>query len=255
MFFSNNLEKYEIDNSLVDYDYEISSEICDNITAEGHQRLLVFSSIERKTIKSALAINNNHYRIYLLADAFPDMAEAEYIYMGVAFLEIALKEKMLPLHASTILFNGEAIAFSAPSKTGKSTHTSLWETYINGSEKLNDDKTILTFGTETINAHGIPFSGSAKRNINLSAELKAIVFLKQAKENNIWEMNKSEAAKYLVKNIYRPTLKDQWKTVLENIEKIIDIVPIYLLEANMEKDAVLTVYNMLFEKKIRKFDQ
>jgi len=243
-YFVQNIEKYETDKH-ADVKYIISTRIVDDIKFRLGEIYEIFSKTKTGDIKSAILIKDHQYIVYLLKDAFEDMKNAEYIYMGIAYLKISLKEHFFPLHASTIVYKDQAIAFSASSKTGKSTHSSLWKKYIEGSQILNDDKTILTFEKKDIWAHGIPFSGAHKINLNQKNKLKAIVFLKQAPLNKIYKIEGKEASMLLAKNIYQPQDGHVWQIVFEQIEKIINQIPIYILEANISKEAVTTVLDAL----------
>ena len=247
-YFINNLEKYEINIDSKAIDYVITTNIDSVITLHPDHRHIIFSKTKEGQMRSVLTIHENQYDIHLLDKTIKNVAEAEYVYMGIAFMELCLKEGLLPLHASTILYQGDAIAFSAPSNTGKSTHASLWEKYIPDARKLNDDKTILTLDKQNVMARGIPFSGAKAQNINDKGKLKAIVFLKQAKDNHMRKMNKEESIKAIVKNIYRPTLESQWSIVLDQVANIVASIPIYELEANVSEDAVQTVYQALYEE-------
>lgn len=47
-------------------------------------------------------------------------------------------------HSSALMFDGKAYIFSAPSGTGKSTHTALWQRHFGGRvQMINDDKPII----------------------------------------------------------------------------------------------------------------
>lgn len=249
-YFKNNIEKYEIPFKPEHIDYQIIVSYTDHIDASTYKDFEVFSKTKSGDVKSGIAIRDRNYMIYMLKDAFEDEAETEYIYMGIAFLKIALHEKMFPLHASTILYKNEAICFSGPSQTGKSTHTSLWTKHIKNAVKLNDDKTMLTFEDDHIYAHGIPFSGSMSINMNKKANLKAIVFLKQSKINVIKRMKPEVATIELARNIYQPTDGQAWQFIFTQIEKIINEVPIYLLLCDISEEAVNKAYDAIYKGEV-----
>lgn len=47
-------------------------------------------------------------------------------------------------HSSALMLDGKAYLFSAPSGTGKSTHTALWQRHFGGRvQMINDDKPII----------------------------------------------------------------------------------------------------------------
>ncbi|MCU0105644.1 hypothetical protein N7603_08230, partial [Acholeplasma vituli] len=58
-------------------------------------------------------------------------AEMEYIFISMIFLDIAILNGFVPLHASCIVKDDEAYLFSAPSGTGKSTHAGLYKEKFN----------------------------------------------------------------------------------------------------------------------------
>ena len=59
-----------------------------------------------------------------------DNGSLEYLLMGARFYEKLLYFKGMLLHASAVVVDGEAYLFTAPSGTGKSTHTGLWLEYF-----------------------------------------------------------------------------------------------------------------------------
>ena len=56
----------------------------------------------------------------------PSPEEQEYICCSAAFCRELIGHGRLFLHASAVVHEGAAYLFSAPSGTGKSTHTALW---------------------------------------------------------------------------------------------------------------------------------
>lgn len=249
-YLKNNIEKYEIPFRPEHIDYQIKVVYTNQINASDYKDFEVFSKTKDGDVKSGIAIDQQLYQILILNHTFEEEDETEYIYMGVAFLKIALHEKMFPLHASTILYKNEAICFSGPSQTGKSTHTSQWEKYIKNAVKLNDDKTMLTLENKDIYAHGIPFSGSKSININKKAKLKAIIFLKQSKVNIIKRMKPEVATIELARNIYQPTDGQAWQFIFSQIEKIINQIPIYQLSCDISEEAVNKAYGAIYRGEV-----
>ena len=153
-------------------------------------------------------------------------------------------------HSSCIKFDNDAICFSAPSGTGKSTHTNLWADYFGDRVKfINDDKPAIRFKQDMAHAYGLPYSGKAFINSNVCAPVKAIVFINRAEQNSIRKIDGTEAVykvlNQTIRNIHDTNLFDiQAKT----IEKFILSVPCYELSCNMTVDAVKTCYNELYKK-------
>ena len=67
---------------------------------------------------------------------------AEYIATGDCFAVGLLSHEGMMLHASAVEYGGQAVCFSAPPGTGKSTHTEKWVRLF-GASILNDDKPAL----------------------------------------------------------------------------------------------------------------
>ena len=89
-------------------------------------------------------------------------------------------------HSSTVSFGDKAYMFLGVSGTGKSTHSSLWLKYIEGTELLNDDNPVVRVGEDgTATVYGSPWSGKTPCYRNLSYPLGGIVLLSQAPYNKI----------------------------------------------------------------------
>lgn len=82
------------------------------------------------------------------------------------------------LHASAVEYGGQAVCFSAPPGTGKSTHTEKWVRLF-GASILNDDKPALRRESGVWQVYGTPWSGKEALNQNRNAPLHAICFLFQ----------------------------------------------------------------------------
>jgi hypothetical protein len=87
------------------------------------------------------------------------------------------------LHASAVIHNGEAILFTAPSGTGKSTQAALWEEHL-GAEIINGDKVIVSADRDRPVAYGGPIAGTSRIFRDIAAPIRAIVYLRQGKTNH-----------------------------------------------------------------------
>jgi esterase/lipase len=165
----------------------------------------------------------------------------------VIFLEISMREGFLPIHASAILYQNQAILFSAPSQTGKSTHANLWKQVYPDIEYINDDKPLLKVIDEKIMVFGSPIAGQKAINTNQHAPLKSIIFLSQGKTNTMKRASTDEALSLLMKNMLRPSDEENWNKALKTIECIVNTIPIYTLDATKDEEAVYAVKKALFE--------
>jgi|GEM_PF-534849 len=170
-----------------------------------------------------------------------------------AFSNALLEYEGVCFHASAIVFENTALLFSAPSGTGKSTHTRLWQQCFGKAavQIINDDRPAIRRIDGRFRAYGTPWSGSSPLNINTSAPLGAIVFLKQGTKNTIRKLSNREALKWLLYQAQYP------KQNREKVEKLMDLledmlmkIAFYELTCNVSDEAVHTVYQQLRKDKI-----
>lgn len=102
----------------------------------------------------------------------------------VAFAQAGIQQDVVLIHASVVLKRGFGYAFLGKSGTGKSTHSRLWIEYLPEVSLLNDDNPALKIQADgTTRIYGTPWSGKTDCYKNMGVHLKAIVRLRQAKEN------------------------------------------------------------------------
>lgn len=81
-------------------------------------------------------------------------------------------------HAALISFDGQGVAFAAPSGTGKTTHIKLWQRlYGDRVEIINGDKPLFTLRSGRFFASGMPWCGKENWGCNKTVPLKAICFI------------------------------------------------------------------------------
>ena len=174
-------------------------------------------------------------------------AEMEYIFISMIFLDIAILNGFVPLHASCIVKDDEAYLFSAPSGTGKSTHAGLYKEKFNAFN-LNDDKPIIKNNL----VYGTPFSGKTSENRNAVYPVKAIYFLEQSSIDHIHKLTIDEASKKLLRNIARPATQAMWEAVLPNLNGLLFQIPFYQTQLTLNKNSVyMTYYEPNKEKRMK----
>jgi hypothetical protein len=151
---------------------------------------------------------------------------------------ILLHHGGLILHSSLIAKDGRAILFTAPSGTGKSTQARLWQTH-RGYEILNGDRAGICKTDGCWKAWGLPYAGTSGIYRNESADIAAIVILRQGSENRISKPGCARAVRFL----YPEVTVHQWAeefvaTVLDHVEALVSEVPVYLFECLPNEDAV-----------------
>ena len=174
--------------------------------------------------------------------------EWEYIHKGFAFSYKLLEHAGFCLHASAVAMANQAVLFSAPCGTGKSTHAGLWQQYF-GKDKaviINDDRPALRLIGDEIYVYGTPWSGKTNLNANIKVPLQAVVFLKQTKENHIERLTNKEAIKLLVRQSIRPSYDNgKMDALLTLLDALLQKAPVYHFGCNISMDAVKLAYDTI----------
>ena len=152
------------------------------------------------------------------------------------------------LHSSYVLTKqGEALLFSAPSGTGKSTQAELWRKFA-GAKVINGDRALVK-AENGVTANGIFFSGTSGICENVTAPIRAIVLLRQSFANELKKVSGKEAFMRLLPQCsYYPKEEENLKLVTGILAEIISAVPIYDFGCVPEKSAVTALNEVLYGK-------
>lgn len=155
------------------------------------------------------------------------------------------KSAALVLHSSHIVVDGEAILFSAPSGTGKSTQADLWKQYAHA-KIINGDRTLLRKKGETWYAYGCPMCGSSNIHLQSASPVKGIIMLEQGVSNILKPLKPLEAFRLIYPQITTQTRNP--KIVLKNtdlIQSLISEVPIWNYSCTKTMDSVKILKDVL----------
>lgn len=171
--------------------------------------------------------------------------DREYICCSATFCRNLIPYGRFFLHASAVVCEGEAYLFSAPSGTGKSTHTALWRQLFPESYILNDDKPIIQSQKGRITVWGSPFAGKTNLHVNREVPLRGICFLKQGSENRIRRVTEEEALALLLRNTWRPPGNDRMNQLLDTMEQVVTEIEIYEMSCTREAEAARLSYSVM----------
>ena len=171
--------------------------------------------------------------------------DCEYICCSAAFCRGIIQHGRFFLHASAVVYEGEAYLFSAPSGTGKSTHTAFWRELFPDSYILNDDKPVICPKKDTITVWGTPFAGKTDLQVNREVPLKAICFLKQGSANRICQVTEEQALAMILNHTWRPNTKDSMNLLLDMIEQVVTQVNLYEMVCTKEAAAAKLSYSVM----------
>lgn len=163
---------------------------------------------------------------------------------------LALEKEMIQvgamlLHSAYMCYDGTAVLFSAASGTGKSTQADLWEKY-RGTRTINGDRSLLIRETDGWKAYGWPICGSSEICHNEKYPIRAIVMLKQAKENKVYPLQGFRAVRDTMEQITINAWDSEFQIrVMDLLEELRKEVPIYCLECDISEDAVRCLEQVL----------
>lgn len=170
----------------------------------------------------------------------------EYMITGSDFYGNLVSFDGFLLHSSCIVVDGVAYAFSADSGTGKSTHTQLWlKRFGDRAYMLNDDKPALRIIDGKPYACGTPWSGKYDYSTPAVVPLGGICFLERSEDNWIKPAETSKA----IFNIFSQTVRrfgaGRMNMLMDNVNEMFKLVPIYSLGCNISDEAVDCSYNAM----------
>lgn len=185
------------------------------------------------------------YDVQLRAAAWPGRVSASAVLE--AFLtehQIVARQGVL-FHCSFVDWKGEAILFTAPSQTGKSTQAELWKQY-RGAAVVNGDRAALRFEKGTLLAEGIPYCGSSSYCENRSLPVKAIVYLAQAPETTLRKLRGFEAFSRIWEGISVNTWdRKDLELASDTVGRIATAIPVYHMPCTPDEAAVTVLENAL----------
>lgn len=175
----------------------------------------------------------------------PSEEEREYICCSAAFCRKIVPFGRFFLHASAVVYEGEAYLFSAPSGTGKSTHTAFWLEQFQGSYILNDDKPVILPKKDRITVWGTPFAGKTALQVNKEVPLRGICFLKQGSANEIRKLSEDEALALMLNNTWRPGNRKLMNCLLDMMEQVVTQINVYEMNCRKEPEAAKLSYSVM----------
>ena len=171
-------------------------------------------------------------------DSMPD-ALCESVAILRVICGYIIDKKGFFLHCSCLKYEEKAIIFTAPSGTGKSTHTRLWcEHFGDKVEMINDDKPLVREQDGRFLIYGTPWNGKHHIGNNISAPVGALFFLEQAKENRVEKVDPVTALTLLMQQTVIPETKGALQKLLDMLSKLIETVPMYRLFCDISDEAV-----------------
>lgn len=172
--------------------------------------------------------------------------DCEYIWFGSQFYRKLLSFDGFMLHASAVMLDGRAYLFSAPSGTGKSTHTQLWLRHFGERAAiLNDDKPALRRIGGTFFACGTPFSGKVDLSRPCIVPLGGVCLLHRAEQNTVRRLGTAQALPKIFNQTIRPQDGGAMDRLLSLLDGFFRSVAVFEMGCNISTEAVQTAYGAM----------
>ena len=211
---------------------------CLRISQDGRLRSWHVPTMGGAVTAVAELLNPAHFRITVSEQFSPWGETVGDLLSQYAFPECFPGFGRFLFHCAYLLDRGEAVLFTAPSGTGKTTQAELWKK-IRGSQIINGDRAVLSLEGNGVSAHGLPFSGSSEDCRNVSAPVRAIIYLTQAKENHLFRLSGLNAVKRIMSGGYLPPeFSGCLPKLLDLAAEIALRVPVYELDCLPDSSAV-----------------
>ena len=160
----------------------------------GEGYLAEFSPMPGRPVCGVLEMSGDYCEGRLFTEGSPsDRVFAVNNALMLLFAFASAARQALEMHASVVMHGGRGFLFLGRSGTGKSTHSSLWLKYIEGTELLNDDNPVIRIVDGTVRVFGTPWSGKTPCYKAQDVPVGAIVRLHQAPENSIERLGTVQA--------------------------------------------------------------
>ena len=160
----------------------------------GEGYLAEFSPMPGRPVCGVLEMSGDYSEGRLCTEGSPsDRVFAVNNALMLLFAFASAARQALEMHASVVMHGGRGFLFLGRSGTGKSTHSSLWLKYIEGTELLNDDNPVIRIVDGTVRVYGTPWSGKTPCYKAQDVPVGAIVRLHQAPENSIERLGTVQA--------------------------------------------------------------
>lgn len=157
-----------------------------------------------------------------------------------------IERNALILHCAYIEYRGQAILFSAPSETGKTTQASLWQR-CRGAETVNGDRALLQRINGTWYARGWPVCGSSGVCAARDVPIRAVVTLSQSPVDSVRKLSPAQA----FAQVYSQITVNRWNReagfrAMELTEQLVTALPVYHLACTMDETAVQALEQAIY---------
>ena len=177
--------------------------------------------------------------------------EISALYRKIA--DLLVEENIVVFHSSSFMVNGNGFLITARSGVGKSTHSRnlkqlLGEDFI----YINDDKPMLKVEENNVTVYGTPWNGKERISGDVSAPLRAIMFLNRGATNTYRKIvNKEEIYIKMISQIYLPREKSKREKALKVADQLLKNVNFYEINVTKDLESAKMTYEEIIKNEIK----
>lgn len=219
---------------------ESTKRYCRNFLAEDNSNYVITMTEEDLKNESS---NSDNGKVYV-------NEEISALYRKIA--DMFVEENIIVFHGSSFMVNDCGFIVTARSGVGKSTHVNLLKQILcDGLVYINDDKPLLEV-KDDIRIFSNPWNGKERRGNNISAPLKAILFLGRSEEPNYRKIiNKQEIYIKLISQTYLPKEKALREKALKIVDTLLRNVNFYEINVNTDIESAKMTYERIIKDEVK----
>lgn len=229
--------------------FELQRDNCDSfrVDREADYLIRVLPLDDEQDSLRQMERDGNVITRYIKRKYFDDVNAASLF--ATASLNFAfLEHDAFILHASYVVLDGQAILFTAPSGTGKTTQAEYWQRE-RGAEIVNGDRVLVTRRRGKFYANGIYASGTSGICRNVSAPIGAVVLLEQGENNMVNEIpSRMLFLRILCECSYDMDDVGQYMKITELVSDMINSLPTVCYSCKKSPDSVEALERSLWNR-------
>ena len=177
--------------------------------------------------------------------------EISALYRKIA--NLLVEENIIVFHSSSFMVNGNAFLITARSGVGKSTHSRNLKQFIGDDFiYINDDKPMLKVEDNNVTVYGTPWNGKERISNDVSAPLRAIMFLSRGATNTYRKIvNKEEIYIKMISQIYLPKEKSKREKALKVADQLLKNVNFYEINVTKDLESAKMTYEEIIKNEIK----
>lgn len=177
--------------------------------------------------------------------------EISSLYRKIA--DLLVEENIIVFHGSSFMVDNCGFLITARSGVGKSTHSRNLKALLGDKfVYINDDKPLVSVNEYNVTVYGTPWNGKERRSNDISAPLKAVLFLARGETNTYRKIvNKEEIYIKMISQIYLPKEKAKRELALKVADAILKNINFYEINVTKDIESAKMTYEEIIKNEIK----